>query len=130
MKTLKNFADGARQAGKNPANMPKLIELNVEYTNDLETAIEYQQKYWAGSYVPALFDQKIYTPAMSAENGQVVGPDTIKKSACVSANADDHIKFASQYIELGFNQLSFLRLTGARRVYWQNKTVPNTIASC
>jgi coenzyme F420-dependent glucose-6-phosphate dehydrogenase len=104
---LKNFENGARQAGKNPANMPKLIELNVEYTDDLETAIEYQQKYWAGSYIPALFDQKIYTPAMAAENGQVVGPDTIKKSACVSANADDHIKFASQYIELGFNQLFF-----------------------
>jgi coenzyme F420-dependent glucose-6-phosphate dehydrogenase len=104
---LKSFEDGARQAGKNPANMPKLIELNVEYTNDLETAIEYQQKYWAGSYIPALFDQKIYTPALSEQNGQVVGPDTIKKSGCVSANADDHIKFATQHIDLGFNQIFF-----------------------
>jgi coenzyme F420-dependent glucose-6-phosphate dehydrogenase len=104
---LQNFEDGAQQAGKNPSNMPKLLELNVEYTNDLETAIEYQQRYWAGTYVPALFNQKIYTPAMSAENGQAVGPDTIKKSGCISANADDHIKFATQYIELGFNQLFF-----------------------
>ncbi|MFL5626330.1 MAG: TIGR03557 family F420-dependent LLM class oxidoreductase [Ktedonobacteraceae bacterium] len=104
---LKNFEDGARQAGKNPANMAKLIELNVEYTNDLEKAIEYQQKYWAGSYIPALYDQKIYTPAMSEQNGEVVGPDAIKKSGCVSGSAEDHIKFATQYIDLGFDQLFF-----------------------
>jgi len=44
---------------------------------------------------------------MSAENGQVVGPDTIKKASCVSANAEDHIKFARQYIDLGFDRLFF-----------------------
>ena len=104
----KSFEEGARQASKDPANMPRLVELNVEYTNDLETAIEYQRKYWAGAYVPALYNQKIYTPAMAAQNGEVVGLDTIKnKIACDSANAEDHIKFATQYIDLGFNQLFF-----------------------
>lgn len=104
---LKSFEKGAKEAGKNPAQMAKLIELNVEYTKDMETAIQYQQKYWAGSYVPALFDQKIYTPKMSAENGEVVGADTIKKAACVSDKAEDHIKFVMQYIDLGFDHLFF-----------------------
>lgn len=104
---LKSFEKGAKEAGKNPAQMAKLIELNVEYTEDMETAILYQQKYWAGSYVPALFDQKIYTPKMSAENGEVVGADTIKKAACVSAKAEDHIKFVMQYIDLGFDHFFF-----------------------
>ena len=104
---LKNFEHSAREAGKDPRKMPRLIELNVEYTQDVETAIQYQQKYWAGTYIPALFDQKIYTPKMSAENGQVVGPDAIKKAACVSPDARDHIKFAMQYIDLGFDQLFF-----------------------
>ena len=104
---LKNFENSAKEAGKDPSKMPRMVELNVEYTDDLETAIQYQQKYWAGTYIPALFDQKIYTPQMSAENGQAVGPDTIKKASCVSANAEDHIKFARQYIDLGFDQLFF-----------------------
>src|SRR5712692_3178280 len=52
-------------------------------------------------------DQKIYTPKMSQENGEVVGPDTIKKSACISANPEDHVKFIQQYIDLGFNYLIF-----------------------
>lgn len=100
---LKNFERAAREAGKDPSSMPKLIELNVEYTQDTEGAIQAQIQYWAGTYVPALFDQKIYTPKMSQQNGEVVGPDTIKKSACVSPNAEDHIKFVQQYLDLGFD---------------------------
>ena len=101
---LKNFEDGAREAGKDPSQMPRLIELMVEYTRDTEAAIEALRKYWAGGFV---YDQKIYTPKMSQENGEVVGPDTIKKSACISANPEDHVKFIQQYIDLGFNYLIF-----------------------
>jgi hypothetical protein len=57
--------------------------------------------------IPALFDQKIYTPKMSAQNGEVVGDDTIRQTGCVSSNPQDHIQFASQYLELGFDQLYF-----------------------
>ena len=100
---IANFDKAAREAGKDPSNMPKLIELNVEYSQDIESDIQSQIKYWAGSYVPALFDQKIYTPKMSQENGAVVGPDSLKKLACISSNAEDHVKFTQQYIDLGFN---------------------------
>src|SRR6266487_2050949 len=107
LELLKNFENAAREAGKDPAQMPKLIELNVEYTNDPESAIEVNRKYWAGTYIPALFDQKIYTPKMSQENGEAVGSDTIKKAACISAKPDDHVKFVQQYIGLGFDHLIF-----------------------
>lgn len=104
---IQNFEESARNADKDPSQMPRLIELNVEYSNDLDTAVQYQQKYWASAYIPALFDQKIYTPTMAQENGEIVGPDAIKKAACVSSNPDDHVKFAQQYIDLGFDRLFF-----------------------
>jgi coenzyme F420-dependent glucose-6-phosphate dehydrogenase len=104
---LKNFEQGAREAGKNPANMPRLIELNVEYEQNLDQAMHNHLKYWAGSYVPALFDQKIYSPKMSAENGQIVTPEALKKAGCFSAKAEEHITFACQFIELGFDHLIF-----------------------
>jgi coenzyme F420-dependent glucose-6-phosphate dehydrogenase len=100
---LKNFEGAAREAGKDPSHMPRLIELNAEYTEDTQGAIQAQLKYWAGTFVPALFNQKIYTPKMSQENGEVVGPNTVKKMACISANAEDHVKFVQQYIDLGFD---------------------------
>lgn len=104
---MENFERAARGAQKDPAHMPRMIELNVEYTNDTQKAIEYQKKYWAGTFVPALFDQKIYTPAMSAKNGAVVGADTIEKKVCISGKAQDHVTFIQQYIDLGFTHLYF-----------------------
>lgn len=104
---LARFEQGARAAGKDPSQMPRLIEVNVACTDDEQAAIEPMLKYWAGTFVPALFDQKIYTPAMSARNGKVVGHDTVKSSMVISTKPDDHLRFAQQYIDLGFNTLFF-----------------------
>lgn len=104
---IKNFEQSAREAGKNPKNMPKIVELTVGYTENIDAAIQERLKYWAGSLVPALYEQNIYSPAMSAENGEVVGGDTLKKMGCFSPNPDDHVKFAKQYIDLGFDTLIF-----------------------
>lgn len=104
---IKSFEAGAREAGKDPAKMPKLIELGVAYAEDEDAAIDYRKRYWAGTFVPAMFTQKLYTPKMSEANGAVVGSDIVKQKACISADLADHIKFARQYIELGFDQLYF-----------------------
>jgi coenzyme F420-dependent glucose-6-phosphate dehydrogenase len=104
---IESFDAGAREAGKDPSKMPHMVELGVAYTDDEETAIEHRKAYWAGTFVPALFTQRIYTPAMSEENGKVVGSDTVRQSTCISADAADHIQFAKRYIDLGFNHLFF-----------------------
>lgn len=104
---LQQFEQGARAAGKNPARMPRLIELSVEYEQDIDGAIQNHLKYWAGTHVPALFNRKIYTPKMSEENGKIVTPEAVKQSGCMSAFAEDHLKFARQYIDLGFTHLIF-----------------------
>ncbi len=95
------------EAGQASFVWTKLIELNVAYTDDTDAAIECQKKYWAGTFIPALFDQKIYTPKMSQENGKSVGSDTIMKMCCISSKAEDHIKYAQQFIDLGFTTLFF-----------------------
>jgi coenzyme F420-dependent glucose-6-phosphate dehydrogenase len=102
-----NFEAGARDAQKDPSQMPRMIELAVAYTADEAKAIEYKKTYWAGVFIPALFTERIYTPTMSEENGKAVGSDTIKEAVCISANPEDHIKLAQSYIDLGFDQLFF-----------------------
>lgn len=61
---------------------PRLIELNVACTDELDSAVQEMPQYWAGTFIPALFNQKIYTPQMPAENGEAVGADTIRKTGC------------------------------------------------
>lgn len=102
---IATFVQSARAAGKDPSSMPRGIELNVVYGDDLDAGIAEMQKYWAGSFVPALFDQKIYTPSMSEQNGAVVGADTIRQKCCVSSSAEEQAQFAQQYLDLGFNEL-------------------------
>ena len=104
---FKNFAAGAKEARKNGAKMPKMIEIAVDYADDEEEAIEARKAYWAGAAVPAMFTERLYTPEMSEQNGGVVGSDTIRKSTCISADADEHIRHAQKYIDLGFDHLIF-----------------------
>jgi coenzyme F420-dependent glucose-6-phosphate dehydrogenase len=102
-----NFKAGAKGSGKKPAQMPRMVELGVEYTDNEKRAIECRKAYWAGTFVPALFTQRIYTPEMSEQNGRVVGSDAIKEGVCISAEPDDHIKLAQKYIDMGFDHLIF-----------------------
>ncbi len=104
---LENFNRGASDAGRDPESMPRMIELNVAYTDDEQAALKPMQQYWAGTFIPALFNQKIYTPKLSAENGKAVGMDTMQKQMCISADPQKHIEFARQYIDLGFTHLIF-----------------------
>lgn len=104
---MQSFEQGARDAGKDPSTMPRLIELNVAYTSDEQGAIAAMLKYWAGAMVPALFDQKIYTPAMSAKNGKVVGADVLRQKMCLSNDPAAQVRYAQQHIDLGFDTIFF-----------------------
>lgn len=104
---MKNFEAGAKSQGKDPSKMPRLIEISVSYTDDTQAVIAYRKKYWASASIPAMYDQKIYTPKMAEQNGKVVGSETIQRQECISANPEDHVRFAQRYIELGFDHLIF-----------------------
>jgi coenzyme F420-dependent glucose-6-phosphate dehydrogenase len=104
---LANFEARAQKSGKDPKRMPRMIEIGVAYTDDEEKAVEYRKKYWAGTFVPALFTERIYSPKMSEENGKVVGADVIKEAVCISADPEDHIELARRYIDMGFDHLIF-----------------------
>jgi len=104
---LQNFEDGARAVGKDPTHLPRMIELNVAYTNDVDSAVSCFKEYWAGSFIPAMYNQQIYTPKMSEENGEVVSAEAIRQRSCISGNADDHVQYALHYLNLGFDRVYF-----------------------
>lgn len=104
---LHKFEEGAQSVGKDPARMPRIIELSVAFTNDVDSAVKDMKRYWGGALVPALYDQKIYTPTMAAQNGQVIGGDIIRQHMVISTEPDEHVMFVMPYIELGFDTLIF-----------------------
>jgi len=112
---VENFESGALQAGKDPGTMSRMIELNVIYTSNHKEAMEEFKKYWAGALIPAMFNQNIYTPAMSEMNGSVVGDDALQKRLCISDDAEDHIKFVQQFVDLGFTHI-YVHTAGSRQM--------------
>jgi coenzyme F420-dependent glucose-6-phosphate dehydrogenase len=104
-KMFKAFEQSAQAAGKDTKQMPRLIELRVAYTDDLDAEIKQVKKYWAGTFIPAMYTQRLYTPSMSAKNGKCVGAEAIREEGCFSSDADDHVQFLQQYIDMGFDQL-------------------------
>lgn len=104
---LSQFEKGAQDSGKSTENMPKAIELFVDYGVDPEVSIKSFMEFWAGALIPALFANKIYTPEMSAQNGKVVSPEAVRKHVCLSENPENHISFVKKYIDLGFTHIYF-----------------------
>lgn len=104
---LGEFEAGAREAGKDPATLPRAIELSVSYANPRDRALAAKKQFWAGAMVPALFRHRIHTPAESAENGAVVGEDVMAKSMCLSDDPAEHVAFARGFLDLGFTDLVF-----------------------
>jgi coenzyme F420-dependent glucose-6-phosphate dehydrogenase len=102
---LRRFDDGVREADRNPAGMSRQVEMVGEYTDDAEAAVRQRKAYWAGTYVPALFTERIYTPRMSAQNGEAVGADTIRQTACISSDPEEHARAALRWVELGFDEI-------------------------
>lgn len=100
-----NFDDGAREAGKDPEQMPKMVLYNVAYTDDADAAVKVHKKYWASTALRAMYLQNIYTPEMAATNGAILGDDTVRNSMCISTDPEEHVKYAQRYIDLGFNRL-------------------------
>ena len=107
MEMLANFDAGALAAGKDPARMPRQIELSVAYTDDVDAAISLIKKYWAGTFIHAMHLQNIYTPGMSAMNGSIVGRDAILSKRLISADPGKHARLAQQFIDLGFTRIVF-----------------------
>jgi coenzyme F420-dependent glucose-6-phosphate dehydrogenase len=102
---LQCFESGARDAGKDPSQMPRLVEVGVEFTDNRAKAVEVRKRYWAATFLPALYNQKIYTPRMAELNGAVVGDDTVQERVCISTDREEHIRFLQGYIDLGFDHL-------------------------
>ncbi len=114
-----NFASGAKAAGRE-GKAPRMVEIAVEFTDDAEQAIENRKKYWAGTFIPALFTEKIYTPEMSEKNGSVVGADVIKQSVCISSDPEEHVRLAQRSLDMGFDHLIFHAATDDQEAFLES----------
>jgi coenzyme F420-dependent glucose-6-phosphate dehydrogenase len=120
-----NFEQGARQAGKDPATMPRMLQIKVSYAETVEAATEAAVKEWpnGGMSFPKA---DIRNPEDFEAMAKLVRPEHYKNRVLISPDLDEHVAQIQHFIDLGFgevyvhnvgrNQAEFIRVYGERVV--------------
>ncbi|HEY8600798.1 MAG TPA: TIGR03557 family F420-dependent LLM class oxidoreductase [Thermomicrobiales bacterium] len=98
------FEKGAREAGKDPSTMPRLIQLHVSWAETMEEATENAVKGWpnGGMNFPKA---DIRNPEDFEAMGKLVRPENYKNRVLISPDLDEHAAHIKKYADMGFNEI-------------------------
>jgi len=99
-----NCDAGAREAGKDPATMPHLLQLHVSWARTEEEATENAVKEWpnGGMSFPK---QDIRNPEDFAAMARLVRPENYVNRMLISADLGKHVEHIQHYLDLGFEEI-------------------------
>ena len=101
---LGRFGEGARAAGKDPAKMPKLLQLHMSWARTYDEALANALDQWPNGGMP--FPKgDIRTPEDFAAIAKIVGPENYKNRMIISPDMDEHRDQIQQFVDLGFDEI-------------------------
>jgi G6PDH family F420-dependent oxidoreductase len=101
---LGRFEKGAREAGKDPSTMPRIIQLHVSWAETDEAAVEQAVREWpnGGMNFPK---QDIRNPEDFEAIAQLVRPEHFEGRVFMSADLEAHREHIQHFINLGFTEV-------------------------
>jgi coenzyme F420-dependent glucose-6-phosphate dehydrogenase len=101
---LERFEKGAREAGKEPSRMPKLLQLHVSWAATYEEAVQQAMKEWPNGGIKAP-KQDIRSPEDFAAFAQLVREEDFKGRVLISTDLDEHRRHLQSFFDLGFDEV-------------------------
>ena len=113
---LNDFATGAKEAGKDPATMPKLLQLHVSWAETYEEALQSALTEWpnGGMNFPK---QDVRSPDDFAAMAKLVREEHFKGRVLISTDLDEHRAHLQQFADLGFDEI-YVHNVGRNQVEW------------
>ena len=121
--TARQLEQGAREAGKDPAKMPRMIQLHVSWAESDEAATEAALREWPNGGM-AFPKGDIRNPEDFAAMAKLVRPEHFRGRVLISADLEVHREHIQHFIDLGFtevyvhnvgrNQEEFIKAYGER----------------
>ena len=99
------FERSAREGGKDPAMLERMIEMKVSFDHDLERATK-ETEEWAALALPAEDKAGVADPRELAHRAEAVA-DQAHSRFIVSDDPDGHVAQLRPYLDLGFTHLVF-----------------------
>jgi coenzyme F420-dependent glucose-6-phosphate dehydrogenase len=113
---FERFEAGAREAGKDPAGMPKVLQVHLSWAPTDEEAIANAMTEWpnGGMKFPKA---DIRSPFDFAQMAKLVRPEDFEGRMVISADPDRHLAQLQQYADLGFDRI-YLHNVGRNQREW------------
>jgi len=110
------FAEGAREAGKDPETMPKMLQLHMSWAETDEEAFANALDQWpnGGMKFPKA---DIRSPFDFAAMAKLVRPEDFEGRMVISADPDVHRAEIQKYVDLGFDRI-YLHNVGRNQREW------------
>lgn len=113
---LGKFAEGAREAGKDPDTMPKILQLHLSWAPTDEQALENAVLEWPNGGMK--FDKgDIRSPYHFEQMAKLVRPEDFEGRMVISADPDRHRAEIQRYLDLGFDRI-YLHNVGRNQSEW------------
>ncbi len=110
------FADGAREAGKDPDVMPKVLQLHMSWASTYEEALENAMVEWpnGGMKFPKA---DIRSPFELEQMAKLVRPEDFEGRLVISEDPDVHRAYIQRFVDLGFDRI-YLHNVGRNQREW------------
>lgn len=110
------FAEGAREAGKDPDAMPKVLQLHLSWAPTDEEALANAMTEWpnGGMKFPKA---DIRSPHDFAEMAKLVRPEDFEGRMVISSDPDVHRAHIQSFVDLGFDRV-YLHNVGRNQAEW------------
>lgn len=101
---LGRFEKGAREAGKDPASMKRIIQLHVSWAESREAAVQQAVKEWPNGGM-AFPKADIRNPEDFAAMAKLVRPELFEGRVFMSADLAEHTAHIQHFVDLGFDEV-------------------------
>ncbi|GEP26117.1 TIGR03557 family F420-dependent LLM class oxidoreductase [Cryobacterium sp. TMS1-20-1] len=110
------FDGGAREAGKDPSTMPKVLQLHMSWAETDEEAMTNALHEWpnGGMKFPK---SDIRSPFEFEQLAKMVRPEDFEGRMVISADPDEHRKYIQKFVDLGFDRI-YLHNVGRNQKQW------------
>ncbi|MFL5755832.1 MAG: TIGR03557 family F420-dependent LLM class oxidoreductase [Chloroflexota bacterium] len=98
------FEEGAREAGKDPAKMPKILQIHLSWARSDEEAMDNALREWPNGGM-AFPKQDIKNPEDFAAMAKLVRPEHFTNRCEVASDLASQTENIQHYIDMGFDEI-------------------------
>lgn len=96
--------EGCREAGKDPAAMPKLLQIHISWARTDDEAVASAVREWPNGGMP-FPKQDIKNPEDFAAMARLVRPEDFKNRVLMTSDLRAHIAHIQHYVDMGFDEV-------------------------